>query len=162
MALEINKKYRDETFENLNKILNNEDLSDSLENKIYDYSIKYCEKNIKKSATNSILLSIYETKINDIIFNISNNSTLIDKLNENIDFVLDYTPQQLDPKQWESIIKRFNYTEDKKTNLAYTDLYACRKCKGRKGVLRQMQNRSADEGATTWFDCYLCGTSCKF
>ena len=42
------------------------------------------------------------------------------------------------------------------------DLYECKKCKGRKGVLRQMQNRSADEGATTWFDCYLCGASCKF
>jgi DNA-directed RNA polymerase subunit M/transcription elongation factor TFIIS len=162
MALEINQKYRDETFELLNEHLKNEDLSDSLENKIYDYSMRVCINNIKKSATSSILLSIYETKINDIVFNIPDNPDLINKLNEDIDSVLDYTPQQINPKQWEAIIKRFNYTEDKKTNLAYTDLDACRKCHGRKGVLRQMQNRSADEGATTWFDCYLCGASCKF
>jgi transcription elongation factor S-II len=162
MTLELNQKYRDETFELLNEHLKNQDLSDSLENKIYDYSMRVCVNNVKKSATNSILQSIYETKINDIVFNISENPDLINKLNENIDSVLEYTPQQLNPLRWESIIKKFNYTEDKKTNLAYTDLYQCRKCKGRKGVLRQMQNRSADEGATTWFDCYLCGASCKF
>jgi transcription elongation factor S-II len=127
-----------------------------------DYSINYCKKNIKKSLTNSILISIYENKVNDIIFNISENPDLINNLKNNIDEVLEYTPQQLNPMKWDKIIKKFNYIEDKKTNLAYTDLYECRKCKGRKGVLRQMQNRSADEGATTWFDCYLCGTSCKF
>jgi predicted transcriptional regulator len=81
MALEINQKYRDETFEILNEHLKNEDLSDSLENKIYDYSMRVCVSNIKKSATSSILQSIYETKINDIIFNISENPDLINKLN---------------------------------------------------------------------------------
>jgi DNA-directed RNA polymerase subunit M/transcription elongation factor TFIIS len=92
-------------------------------------------------------------------FNLTEDSITI---KENIDLLLEYTPYQLNPSKWESIIKKFNYIEDKKTNLAYTDLYPCKKCKGRKGVLRQMQNRSADEGATTWFDCYLCGASCKF
>lgn len=162
MALEIDQKYRDQTFELLNEQIKNDDLSDTLENKIYEFSLKLCDRSIKKSATNSILQSIYESKIDDIIYNVRENPDLINKLKENIDVVLEYTPQQLNPGRWETIIKRFNYTEDKKTNLAYTDLYACKKCKGRKGVLRQMQNRSADEGATTWFDCYLCGASCKF
>jgi len=162
MSLEIDKNYRDSTFELLNNHIKNDDLCDDLENKINDYSINYCKKNIKKSLTNSILISIYENKVNDIIFNISENPDLINNLKNNIDEVLEYTPQQLNPMKWDKIIKKFNYIEDKKTNLAYTDLYECRKCKGRKGVLRQMQNRSADEGATTWFDCYLCGTSCKF
>jgi transcription elongation factor S-II len=162
MALEINQKYRDSTFELLNKHIKDDDLSDDLENKIYEYSLNYCDLNIKKSQTSSILTSIYESKITDIIENIIENPDLIEKIKENIDLVLDYTPIQLNPSKWESIIKKFNYIEDKKTNLAYTDLYECKKCKGRKGVLRQMQNRSADEGATTWFDCYLCGASCKF
>jgi DNA-directed RNA polymerase subunit M/transcription elongation factor TFIIS len=162
MALEINQKYRDSTFELLNEHLKDEDLCDTLENKIYDYSLKYCNVNIKKSQTSAILTSIYESKITDIIENLKDNPALIEKIKENIDLVLEYTPYQLNPSKWESIIKKFNYIEDKKTNLAYTDLYPCKKCKGRKGVLRQMQNRSADEGATTWFDCYLCGASCKF
>jgi|UniRef100_A0A6C0H1X0 DNA-directed RNA polymerase subunit M/transcription elongation factor TFIIS len=162
MSLEILQSYRDSIFESINKILKDDDLSDNLENKIYEYSLKYCKINIKKSQTSSILQSIYESKVNDIILNISNNPDLINQIKKNIDDVLEYTPQQLDPANWERIIKRFNYIEDKKTNLAYTDLYQCKKCKGKKGILRQMQNRSADEGATTWFDCYLCGASCKF
>ena len=76
MELEINQKYIDETFELLNEHLKNEDLSDSLENKIYDYSMRVCVNNVKKSATSSILQSIYETKINDIVFNISENPDL--------------------------------------------------------------------------------------
>ena len=119
-----------------------------------------CNNNVNKSVTSSILQSIYESKVDDIVHNFS--QELLNKIKTNIDEVLEYTPQQLNPENWEKIIKRFNYVEDKKTNLAYTDLYQCRKCKGRKGILRQMQNRSADEGATTWFDCYICGASCKF
>jgi DNA-directed RNA polymerase subunit M/transcription elongation factor TFIIS len=162
MSLEIEQKYRDASFELLNSHLKNEDLSDELENKIYDYSIKYCKVNVKKSQTSAILQSIYETKIDDIIQNVTENPDLLKILEKNIDEVLDYNPQQLNPSKWERIVKRFNYIEDKKTNLAFTDLYQCRKCKGSKGVTRQMQNRSADEGATTWFDCYLCGVSSKF
>ena len=161
MTLDIEQTYRDSTFELLNKHLKNDDLCDELENKIYEYSKKYVKINIKKSQTDSILISVYESKVSDIIDNIIKNPNLVNNLNNNIDDVLDYNPQQLDPVNWERIIKKFNYIEDKKTNLAYTDLYPCKKCKGRKGVLRQMQNRSADEGATTWFDCYLCGTSSK-
>jgi len=162
MSLEIEQSYRDDTFDLLNSHLKNEDLSDELENKIYNYSLKYCKVNIKKSQTSSILVAIYESKVDDIIKNITANPSLKDNIFDNIDETLEFTPQQLNPSNWERIIKKFNYMEDKKTNLAYTDLYQCKKCKGRKGVLRQMQNRSADEGATTWFDCYLCGASCKF
>ena len=162
MSLELEKAYRDTTFELLNSVIKDEDLSDELEDKIHIYSQTYCSTNIKKSQTTSILQSIYESKVNDIIENIKGNPALLDALKKNIDEVLEYTPQQLNPNTWASITKKFNYMEDKKTNLAYTDLYQCKKCKGRKGVLRQMQNRSADEGATTWFDCYICGASCKF
>jgi len=160
MSLSIPQDYRDNTFELLNKHIKNDDLSDELEVKIYNYSVKYCNNNVNKSVTSSILQSIYESKVDDIVHNFS--QELLNKIKTNIDEVLEYTPQQLNPENWEKIIKRFNYVEDKKTNLAYTDLYQCRKCKGRKGILRQMQNRSADEGATTWFDCYICGASCKF
>jgi len=160
MSLSIPQDYRDNTFELLNKHIKNDDLSDELEVKIYNYSVKYCNNNVNKSVTNSILQSIYESKVDDVVHNFSQG--LLDKIKSNMDEVLEYTPQQLNPENWEKIIKRFNYVEDKKTNLAYTDLYQCRKCKGRKGILRQMQNRSADEGATTCFDCYICGASCKF
>ena len=160
MSLSIPQDYRDNTFEILNKHIKDDDLSDELEIKIYNYSVKYCNNNVNKSVTSSILQSIYESKVDDIVHNL--NPELLDKIKTNMDEVLEYTPQQLNPENWARIIKRFNYVEDKKTNLAYTDLYQCRKCKGRKGILRQMQNRSADEGATTWFDCYLCGASCKF
>jgi hypothetical protein len=161
MSLEIDKSYRDTTFELLNSHIKDEDLCDRLENKIYDYSQKYIKVKINKSQTAAILVGIYESKVEDIIENLKFNPELINLLNKNIDEVLDYSPQQLNPSNWEKIVKKFNYIEDKKNNLAYTDLYPCKKCKGRKGVLRQMQNRSADEGATTWFDCYLCGSSCK-
>jgi DNA-directed RNA polymerase subunit M/transcription elongation factor TFIIS len=161
MELKIEQAYRDSTFEKLNTHIKDNDLCDDLENKIFEYSQKYVEANIKKSQTESILMSVYETKVSDIIENIQTNPDLLDKITKNIDEVLDYSPQQLNPQNWERIIKRFNYTEDKKTNLAFTDLYTCKKCKGKKGVTRQMQNRSADEGATTWFDCYLCGSSSK-
>jgi DNA-directed RNA polymerase subunit M/transcription elongation factor TFIIS len=158
--MKLEQDYRDKNYEILNSHLKNDDLCDDIENKIYLYSVKYCKNNITKSQTNSILESIYQSKINDIIVNYG--PYLLEQLTNDIDAVLDFTPQQLNPSNWESIIKKFNYMEDKKTNLAYTDLYQCRKCKGNKGVLRMMQNRSADEGATTWFDCYLCGASCKF
>jgi hypothetical protein len=161
MSLEIEQSYRDSTFEKLNSLIKNDDLSDNLENKIYEFSLKYVKTNFKKSQTYAILLSVYESKINDIVDNFESNPDLINQLNNDIQKVLEFSPQQLDPQNWERIIKRFNYIEDKKTNLAFTDLYTCKKCKGKKGVIRQMQNRSADEGATTWLDCYLCGSSSK-
>ncbi len=130
---------------------------------IFTYCISYVNLN---NINNCYLEATYKTKCNEILKSINTeNIYLIDALKsgdisvEDLPFI---RPQILNKKQWDPIVKRLDYIEFKKNNMATTDIYECRKCKQRKCYVYQAQTRSADEPMTTFVNCQVCGNNWKF
>ena len=103
--------------------------------------------------------------MDDIIFNITDKNNIYLKLNILNNEVKDIgylPPHKLNPNLWDQIIKKREWIEYKKNNMATTDIYLCKKCGKRKCTFYQLQTRSADEPMTTFVDCQVCGNSWKF
>jgi len=137
------------------------DMAIELENNVFKYSKEY----MNASDLNSDhFKSIYNTKIHDIHHNLNplNSPTLLsDILNKKINLkTIPYVqPNELNPTLWEPIIKKKDFIEYKKNNMATSDAYECRKCKQRKCKVFLLQTRSADEPMTIFVQCENCNTS---
>ena len=148
-------------YKNLNLDLNlNVDLLESI---IFKYSTDYLNIN---NLNICYFVPLYNTKTNEILsaFNIDNTFLLNNIKNKTItEYDIPYLkPQFLYNKKWDAIIKRLNYIEFKKNNMATIDIYECKKCKERKCFVHQSQTRSADEPMTTFITCTVCGNHWKF
>jgi len=71
-------------------------------------------------------------------------------------------PHEIHPTRWDELVKKKALIEYKKTHMAATDLYTCRKCKAKRHHVTQAQTRSADEPMTTFATCLECGHVMKF
>ena len=155
------------------------DYIESFKNKLTNLSIKIDPAELDKSINNycniyinlnninkAYLESTYKTKSNELLKCLdSENEYLINALRTNEISVEDLPyikPQDLNKKQWDKIVKRLEYIEFKKNNMATTDIYECRKCKQSKCYVYQAQTRSADEPMTTFVTCTVCGNHWKF
>lgn len=149
----------------LRNFIDCEDKCEVIEKSIFDYSNEY----VKKNSIPSMVDLIYKNKFDDIIVNIdksklNNNYLLGAIICDAIDLkkIAFLSPQLLFPEKWKKIIDRRNLIEDKKKNMATTNIFKCRKCHKRKCSVYQMQTRSADEPMTTFVNCLMCGASWKF
>ena len=139
-------------------------LANQVEESIFNFSKDYAETNDTPSF---LIQSIYETKSNDIINEITNkdseyllnaikNGTI--KINE-IAFL---KPDELNPDKYENIIKRKEMEEYKKNNKVGSSVFTCTKCKKSKCSVSQKQTRAGDEPPTTFVECLECGHVFKF
>ena len=129
---------------------------------IFEFTLVY---SLTKNYINTILPSIYNDKVYDILKNLDStnsvaNLTLKDAINtgsldpQKIAFL---SPQELHPDRWDLLIRKNKLREEKKRNMAVTDIYQCFRCKGRRCSMIELQLRSADEPMTkiiTCLDCY--------
>lgn len=158
--------YRDQYIELFRTKLNN--IKVKLDVVLLDRSIyDYCEKYIKLNNMDECYTELtYKTKSNELLRCLnSENDYLINALRSGeitIDDLPLIKPQILYRKQWDNIVKRLDYIDFKKNNMATTDVYECRKCKDRKCHIYQAQTRSADEPMTTFVTCVTCGNNWKF
>lgn len=158
--------YRTNYIESFTSKLNNLNIqinSKILENSIYDYCTTYINLN---NINTSYMESTYKTKSNELLkcLNSENEYLILALQTEEISVEdLPYIkPQDLNKKQWDKIVKRLEYIEFKKNNMATTDIYECRKCKQSKCYVYQAQTRSADEPMTTFVTCQVCANHWKF
>ena len=164
---------RDKVKIHINKIINNDIITNNIEKGIYNYTITESEKNnITKSWDFENFRNLYINKSLSILGNLDNdnyinNDELLILINNNKINPYDIAfmnPEELFPSKWEDILekkkKRNNiiYTNQ---NLIYTDIYQCNKCKERKCSYYQLQTRSADEPMTTFITCINCGKKWK-
>lgn len=153
---------RIETIGKFSAILKNIDAAIKLEAGIFEFTLVY---GLIKNYVNEIFPAIYNDKVFDISQNLipSNsieNNTLIDAINygdldpQTIAFL---RPHEIHPERWETLIQKNKLREEKKRNIATTDVYTCYKCKGHRCSMIELQLRSADEPMTkiiTCLDCY--------
>lgn len=155
----------------INKYINHMNISNLIEQGIFEYSIIY---NYKNSYADNIASCIYNDKKLELIQNLNpessvKNTYLLPELfNKKNSKISDHRklafmePCELFPEKWEHILKKNALRQYKKENLAATDMYKCSKCKERKCKVMQMQTRSADEPMTTFVTCLVCGHTFKF
>ena len=137
------------------------DMGVDLEEHIHNYCVKYMNLKDIDSAT---LPHIYNTKLHDLLFNLNLQHSprlLLNVIEGDIKLEhLPYIPSvELNPELWDPIIKKREYIEYKKNNMATTDAYTCRRCGESKCTSLQLQTRAADEPMTIFARCVNCGNS---
>ena len=161
----ILQNIRDNNIKSFFSIIKNIEKSTIIENNIFKYANEYTENNDLLKYINNI----YDDKINDILYNLSEdceNKYLLNQILNNNEFNLNniayMKPAELYPENWQNIIDKINLIEEKKNNMATTDIFQCKKCKKRRCTVHQMQTRSADEPMTTFVTCVVCNNTWKF
>lgn len=137
---------RSNTISKFIAILKDIDTAIKIEAGIFEFTIIYT---YTKNYIMTIMPSIYNDKVYDILCNLDpkdpiDNKTLLkdiksNKINPQIIAFL--RPQDIHPERWETIISKINLKEEKKKNMATTDLYQCYKCKERKCSMIELQLR---------------------
>jgi DNA-directed RNA polymerase subunit M/transcription elongation factor TFIIS len=109
----------------------------------------------KNNNVKSLIIMLINDLYNDNKINQLANLNII-----SINLIKEYifqTPQERCPKLWDAIIKKTEFIEEKKNNIYTTDIYECYKCHKRRCTIEIIQTRSADEPATTFVNCVVCG-----
>jgi DNA-directed RNA polymerase subunit M/transcription elongation factor TFIIS len=121
-----------------------------------------------KKLDNSYVSSIYKNKLHNICINLDEknekieNKTLLKALyrNELKPYMIAFlTPQQMHPKRWESIMQKKMRDDDAMYNIETTDEFECPNCNERKCTVDYIQLRSADEPASKFITCVVCGNT---
>jgi DNA-directed RNA polymerase subunit M/transcription elongation factor TFIIS len=139
-------------------------LANQVEESIFNFSNDYAEIN---DTPPFLVQSIYETKSNDIINELTNKDSeylLNAIINETIKAteIAFLKPEELNPDKYENIIKRKEMEEYKKNNKVGSSVFTCTKCKKSKCSVSQKQTRAGDEPPTTFVECLECGHVFKF
>lgn len=133
-----------------------------IESGIFEFTLIY---SVSKDYVESIFTAVYNDKVNELTGDLKKYG---DKLFD--DIVEDKVkpqklaflkPYELYPEIWEEILKKNKLREEKKKNIAVTDLYQCWKCKERKCTIRESQTRGCDEPITKFITCTVCFTVMK-
>ena len=151
---------------NFAKILKDIDSAFKIEAGIFEFTIVYCNT---KNFNKNIMVAIYNDKVYEITQNINPNNRMQNKTlcvaiaegKINPQLIAFLKPQDLHPERWELLVKKANLREEKKKNMAVTDLYQCWKCKERRCTVVEMQCKSSDEPITKFITCTNCYTVMK-
>lgn len=143
--IEISKEYHDK----LSEYYDETEIFVIIET-ITDYCKDFCDIN---SANHDNLKSLIIAQINELYQDNKNHKIDINDIKK----YLYQTPQERQPEVWDAVMKKNEFIEDKKNNIYTTDIYECYKCHKRRCTIEIIQTRSADEPATTFVNCVVCG-----
>ena len=129
----------------------------AVEKSIADFAINYATDN----ETLFLVDSIYDTKLEEIINVLCKSPDFIKTINdaEKIAFL---KPDQLNPDNYEKLLKKKELEEYKKNDVQSSSAFKCSKCKKKKCSVTQKQTRAGDEPATTFVTCLECGHQFSF
>lgn len=159
---------REKCLNKLNKVIKNKNISNKIEESVYNYTKdKIEENNINFNWNNESCRRVYMNKIISLYSNINpkcyvNNQELLDKIkNDEIDIkkIAYIDPRKLKPKEWDKYEKKekaiYNIIHNDELSQV-TDVFKCGKCKKRKCIYYQLQICSSDEPMTTFITCVNC------
>lgn len=141
-------------------VLKDMDDSIAIEKGIFEFTLVYTSL---KNYSLKLLPAIYFDKVNEIELNLKDNNylgntSLRNALKKHIGArtLAFLRPHDLHPERWGTIIKKNNLREEKKNNMATTDLYECVNCGESKCRMVELQLRGADEPTTKIITCINC------
>lgn len=133
-----------------------------IESSIFEFTLIY---SVSKDYVESIFTAVYNDKVYELTNDLKKygdklfNDIVEDKVKpQSLAFL---KPHELYPEIWEEILKKNKLREEKKKNIAVTDLYQCWRCKERKCTIRESQTRGCDEPITKFITCTICFTVMK-
>ena len=148
-------------------ILEEEKTTTNLEKGVYNYTIKEASnRKIIKKWENPHFAQIYTDRLRSIYINLKNPELLKQIKNgeitpQNLAFM---SHQEMDPAAWRKLIDaKIKRDANKYSNntQASTDMFTCKKCRGKRCTYYELQTRSADEPATIFVTCLDCGKNWK-
>tara|TARA_B100001093_G_scaffold80126_1_gene71509 strand:- start:8529 stop:9038 length:510 start_codon:yes stop_codon:yes gene_type:complete len=159
--------FRENIQNNLNKLIDNLNISKGLETGVYNYSSKEANRlKIIVRWDNPLFTQIYIDRLRSIFINLKNEKLLNDLINNEItpDMLAFMTHQEMNTEHWKEYIdKKRKRDANKHSNdmQASTDMFTCKKCRSKKCTYYELQTRSADEPATIFVTCLDCGKNWK-
>jgi transcription elongation factor S-II len=150
-----------ESIISINSIINDINKSIEIEKGIFEYALVYCTIG---EFDRSIMPAIYDDKFQDIILNLDQNSYIENKTflqviqndTVNLRLIPFFSPSQIHPENWISIVEKYKYRIEAENYTVATDLYKCAKCGERKCTVAELQMRSADEPTNKLITCLVC------
>lgn len=137
-------------------------IATEIESGVFEYSLIYVTVN---NLNNHFIENIYNEKIYDLCVNLDvknkniGNETLIHTvLSSDFDpyFLAFFSPEQLHPKKWASVVAKKDIREMAANTFQTTDIYKCAKCGERKFKITEFQLRCADEPSNKFCTCMVC------
>lgn len=130
---------------------------ETIEKSILEFSNEYATVN----DTPFLADSIYDTKLEEIINALCKSPELIKTIDEAKKIAF-YRPEELNPDNYEKLLKKKEIEEYKKNDVKSSSAFKCSKCKKSKCSVTQKQTRAGDEPATTFVTCLECGHQFSF
>lgn len=159
--------FRGKVLEKINIVLGEENLSINLEKGIFNYAIKEANaKKIIKKWENPYFTQLYIDRLRTVYVNLKSSDLLTQVKNKEItpQSLAFMTHQEMNPDHWRNMIEmKIKRDANKYTNniQASTDIFTCKKCRGKRCTYYELQTRSADEPATIFVTCLDCGKNWK-
>lgn len=126
--------------------------ADMMEKGLMDSTYEYVRD---AGAPESVIQTAYLCKGNEIV-------ELLQRGNPPRASMPHENPRMLYPEIWNPFIEKEKLLKLKEETMASTDAFKCLKCKHKKSIVSQVQTRSADEPATTFVRCLVCGHTVTF
>jgi DNA-directed RNA polymerase subunit M/transcription elongation factor TFIIS len=168
-----NDELRNKIVIKIDNIIDNINISRTIEKGIYNYIIKLSyEKNIIRKWENIIFRKLYISKVISICCNLDKSSyiknpSLIKRLNDKsivAEMIGNLSIYDIYPDNWKELFNKKTERDKIKYELkpeAMTNLYKCRKCGSHETSYYELQTRSADEPMTQFITCIKCNNRWK-
>ena len=158
----------------MDHLLHNHELSNEIEESIYEYSLQQAEmKGIHPSIDNKYFKRMYVNKVISLYNNldqhsyIHNDQFLNRVLQKEFDIkkIAFLSPQDINKEHWQKYIDRQLANDEflySRTAGIRTNEYKCNRCKERNCTYYLLQVRCSDEPMTTFVNCLNCGNRWNF
>jgi transcription elongation factor S-II len=157
-----------------NEILNNYELSKTIEESIYNYALEQSKNSgIDQDINNKYFKRKYVNKVTSLYNNLDESSYINNKgflkrlLNNEIDVknIAFLSPQEINVEHWKVYLDKQSANDDflgSRTMGIKTNEYKCSRCKNNECTYYLLQTRSADEPMSTFVTCLNCNHKWSF
>ena len=157
-----------------NTLLNDNSLSEKIENSIYDFTLKQAEfKCIDQDIEDKYFKRIYVNKVRSLYTNLDPNSyvknhNFLNRLKDGefeVEVIAFLSPQEINKEHWQKYLDRQSANDEflySRTAGIRTTQYKCGRCKEKNCTYYQLQVRCSDEPMTTFINCLNCGNRWSF
>lgn len=162
-VIKDSQKFRENVVSKFSNIIGDETAATNMERGVFNYSLQEAtKKRIIKKWENQPFLNLYVDRLRSVYMNLKN-PTLLENIKsgeilpQNIAFM---THQEMKPTRWVDLIDQKIKRDANKYNnnlQSSTDMFTCKKCRGKRCTYFELQTRSADEPATIFVNCLDCG-----